>query len=91
MRDVIEGRKAISLAISEPYAGSDVSQLKTNAILDGDHYIVNGVKKWITGGLMADFMTTAVRTGPADSGMAGISLLCIDTNLPGVKIRKMET
>jgi len=79
----------ISLAISEPEAGSDVSNIKTTAIREGDHYIVNGSKKWITGGLIADYFTTLVRTG--GEGFAGLSLLLIDKNTPGLNIRKMET
>ncbi len=54
---------------------------------EGDFYIVNGSKKWITGGLMGDFFTTAVRTG--DEGIQGISLLLIEKNTPGMKIRAM--
>lgn len=88
-RDVITGKKQISLAISEPYAGSDVAALRTTAKRVGDHYIVEGTKKWITGGLIADFLTTAVRTG--DEGMSGLSLLLIDRHAPGVKVRKMPT
>jgi alkylation response protein AidB-like acyl-CoA dehydrogenase len=56
---VVTGKKNICLAISEPYAGSDVANIRTTARLDGDHYVVNGIKKWITGGLMGDFFTTA--------------------------------
>ena len=88
-RDVITGKKQISLAISEPYAGSDVAALRTTAKRVGDHYVVEGTKKWITGGLYADYFTTAVRTG--DEGMSGLSLLLIDRHAPGVKIRKMPT
>jgi len=86
-RDVIEGRKFICLAISEPGAGSDVAKIATTAVREGDFYIVNGIKKWITGGTMGDFFTTAVRTG--DEGMGGISLLLIERDMPGVKVRKM--
>lgn len=89
LRDVITGKKSCCLAISEPYAGSDVANLQTTAKLDGDHYIVNGQKKWITGGMMGDFFTTAVRTG--DEGMGGLSLLLIERNTPGLSVRKMET
>ena len=53
----------MSLAVSEPYAGSDVANLRTTAVLQGDHFVVNGEKKWITGGCKADFFTVAVRTG----------------------------
>jgi len=75
-KDVITGKKNISLAISEPYAGSDVANIKTTAKREGNFYIVNGSKKWITGGLWADYFTVAVRTG--DNGPFGISLLLLE-------------
>ena len=88
-RDVITGKKSICLAISEPWAGSDVANIQTTAEKQGDYYIVNGAKKWITGGLMGDYFTTAVRTGA--SGAGGLSLLVIDRNSPGFSVRKLET
>jgi len=66
-----------------------VAGLRTTAVRDGEFYVVNGTKKWITAGLAADYFTTAVRTG--GPGMGGLSLLLIDRNLPGIKLRKMET
>lgn len=89
IRQVVKGEKCISLAISEPGAGSDVANIQTTAVKEGGHYIVNGNKKWITGGLMADFFTLAVRTGKP--GMGGISLLLMEKGTPGLKVRKMET
>eukprot|EP01006_Ploeotia_vitrea_P044163 TRINITY_DN66815_c6_g9_i1.p1 TRINITY_DN66815_c6_g9~~TRINITY_DN66815_c6_g9_i1.p1 ORF type:complete len:525 (-),score=279.30 TRINITY_DN66815_c6_g9_i1:461-1987(-) len=88
-RDVITGKKIMSLAVTEPYAGSDVAGLKTTAVRQGDHYIVNGAKKFITSGTKAQYFTTAVRTGGA--GTRGISLLLIDRDLPGVTIRRQKT
>lgn len=77
-RDVLTGEKQIALAISEPFAGSDVANIQTTAVKtpDGKHYLVNGIKKWITNGTFADYFTTAVRTG--DDGIGGISLLLIE-------------
>lgn len=85
------GEKRICLCITEPDAGSDVAGLKTTAKLseDGTHYIVNGVKKWITNGIWADYFTVAVRTGGA--GSAGISTILIEKTFPGVSVRKIET
>lgn len=60
--DCLLGEKMICLAITEPWAGSDVANLKTTAVLDGDYYVVNGMKKWITNGIWCDYFTTAVRT-----------------------------
>ncbi len=87
-RDVVTGKKSICLCISEPGAGSDVANIQTKAVRDGDFYIVNGSKKWITGGHMGDFFTVAVRTG--DEGMGGLSLLLLERDMPGINIRKME-
>ena len=71
---VLNGTKHISLAITEPSCGSDVGNLKTTAKLDGDNYIINGTKLFISGGLRANWFTTAVRTG--GEGVEGISLVC---------------
>lgn len=79
---VLAGTQHISLAITEPGGGSDVAQLATTATRDGDGYIVNGSKTFITGGMRANWFTTAVRTG--EPGFGGISLLLIDANAPGV-------
>ena len=79
---VIAGTKRISLAITEPSGGSDVAQLLTSAKLDGDHYVVNGSKTYITGGMKANWFTTAVRTG--GPGAAGVSTLLIPADTPGV-------
>ena len=79
---VLAGDKRIALAITEPSGGSDVAQLKTRATREGDHFVVNGSKMFITGGMRADYFTTAVRTG--GPGMSGISLLLIEANAPGV-------
>eukprot|EP00913_Durusdinium_trenchii_P026529 g24889.t1 len=80
-----EGGKNISLAISEPSAGSDVANIGASAVAEKDVYVVNGQKKWITGGHMADYFTLAVRTGAAGAG--GLSLLLVDARTPGVRVR----
>jgi acyl-CoA dehydrogenase len=79
---VLAGTKRISLAITEPGAGSDVAHLTTTARLDGDHYVVNGSKTYITGGMNANWFTTAVRTG--GEGAGGVSALLIPADLEGV-------
>ena len=88
---VLAGKKIAALGITEPNAGSDVANIRTRAVRDGDHYIVNGAKTFITSGCRANFITTAVRTG--GPGYKGISLLMIDSATPGFsvakKIRKM--
>ena len=79
---VLAGTQRISLAITEPGAGSDVAHLTTTARLDGDHYVVNGSKTYITGGMNANWFTTAVRTG--GEGAGGVSALLIPADLEGV-------
>lgn len=79
--EVINGEKISALAITEPSGGSDVAKLKTTARRDGDHYVVNGSKTFITSGIRADYYTVAVRTG--GEGMSGISLLLIEKDTPG--------
>ena len=89
---VVRGEKFISLCISEPTAGSDVADIRTTAQLtaDGRHYIVNGLKKWITWAVHADFFTVAVRTGEPGSGSKGISLLLLEKTMPGITLRRMK-
>merc|ERR1712118_608487 len=88
-RAVITGEENICLAISEPTAGSDVANIKMEALKDGDSYIINGEKKWITGGLWADWFTLCCRTG--GPGGAGLSLLLVQAASPGIKVRRLET
>lgn len=88
--EVLRGDKRICLAITEPFAGSDVANIKCTAKLseDGTHYIVNGVKKWITNGTFCDYFTTAVRTG--EKGIKGISLMLIERQ-PGLETKLIKT
>ena len=83
-RPTLAGELIGSLAITEPGGGSDVSGLTTRAVRDGDEYVVNGAKTFITSGVRADFVTTAVRTG--GPGFGGISLLVIDKGAPGFTV-----
>lgn len=85
---IIMGKKRVSLCVSESTAGSDVANIKTTAVDKGDHYLVNGAKKWITGGLFADYFTTAVRTGGA--GMGGVEVILIEREMEGVSVDPME-
>ena len=78
---VLAGRKHISLGITEPGGGSDVASLRTTAQRDGDHFVVNGSKTYITGGMRADWISTAVRTG--GDGAGGVSMLLIPAESEG--------
>lgn len=79
----LRGEKIAALAITESGGGSDVARLKTTAIRDGDGFIVNGEKTFITSGVRADFLTVAVRTGEA--GARGVSLLLVPGEAAGVE------
>ncbi|KAM5383736.1 hypothetical protein ACJZ2D_001725 [Fusarium nematophilum] len=89
--DLLLGRKRTCIAITEPDAGSDVANITTTATLSGNEYIINGTKKWITNGMMADYATMAVRTGGDDSGAKGISLIVVPLkDQPGVTRRRLK-
>ena len=78
---VLKGEKWISLGITEPGGGSDVANLATTAVRDGDHFVVSGSKTYITGGMRANWVSTAVRTG--GEGAGGVSMLLIPTQAEG--------
>jgi acyl-CoA dehydrogenase len=78
---VLRGEKIAALAITEPNGGSDVANLKTRAVSDGDYYRVSGSKTFITSGIRADYYTVAVRTG--GDGYGGVSLLLMEKGMPG--------
>ncbi|HEU0195899.1 MAG TPA: acyl-CoA dehydrogenase family protein [Nevskiaceae bacterium] len=81
LRPVLAGEKIAALGITEPGGGSDVANLRTRAVREGDDYVVNGSKTFITSGMRADLVTLAVRTG--GPGFGGVSLLVVDTTTPG--------
>lgn len=81
---VLSGEKISALAVTEPGGGSDVANLQTHAVRDGDVYRVSGSKTFITSGVRADFYTVAVRTGAP--GFGGISLLMIEKGTPGFTV-----
>src|SRR3954466_1362304 len=88
----IRGEKISCLGITEPDAGSDVSAIRTRAIRDGDEYVINGAKTYITNGHRADFIVLVTKTD-ADAGYDGFTLFLVDMDLPGVirekKLQKM--
>ena len=84
VRPTLAGELIGSLAVTEPGAGSDVAGIRTTARRDGDDYVVNGTKTFITSGVRADFVTTAVRTG--GPGHGGISLLVVEKGMPGFSV-----
>jgi acyl-CoA dehydrogenase len=89
VRPTLAGELIGSLAITEPGGGSDVGHLRTTAVRDGDRYIVNGAKTYITSAVRADYVVTAVRTG--GPGAEGVSLLVVDKDTPGFEVsRKLD-
>ena len=84
----MSGEAIAALAITEPSGGSDVARIKTTARREGDEFVVNGSKTFITSGMRADFFSTAVRTG--GEGPAGISMLLIEGDRPGVDRTKLD-
>ena len=85
---VLSGTKTMSLGVTEPSGGSDVANMETVATLQGDCYVVNGAKTYITGGMEADYITLAVRTG--SSGPSGITLLCVEKDTPGLECTELH-
>lgn len=89
VRPTLRGEKIGSLAITEPGGGSDVGHLTTRAAKEGDEYILNGAKTYITSGVRADYVVTAARTG--GPGAAGVSLIVVDKGAPGFEVsRKLD-
>ncbi|HET6591274.1 MAG TPA: acyl-CoA dehydrogenase family protein [Xanthomonadales bacterium] len=78
---ILSGQRGASLAITEPSGGSDVAALRTRAARDGNDYVLNGEKTFITGGMRSDFFVVAARTG--GEGLTGISLLLVEADTPG--------
>ena len=87
----IAGTKVGAIAISEPDAGSDVAAIRTTARREGDHWVIDGAKTWITNGVEGDFVVVACRT-EKDAGAGGLSLIVVEADAPGfsrTRLRKM--
>ncbi|MEM7016633.1 MAG: acyl-CoA dehydrogenase family protein, partial [Pseudomonadota bacterium] len=79
--EIVSGRKGSALGVTEPSGGSDVASLQTHAVRDGDHYILNGSKTFITGGMNASYFVIGARTG--GPGLGGVSLFFVEADMPG--------
>lgn len=90
IREVLHGDKRICLAVTEPFAGSDVANIRATAVksADGSHYILNGVKKWISGGMCADYFVTLARTGGPGAG--GLSYFLVPRG-EGLETKQIST
>jgi len=84
------GEVVASFALTEPGAGSDAASLKTTAIRDGDHYVVNGTKRFITNANRAGMFTLMARTDPAKKGAGGISAFIVPADTQGISVGKPE-
>jgi acyl-CoA dehydrogenase len=89
LRPSIEGKKVGAIAISEPGAGSDVSALRTTAVRDGDHYVINGSKTFITNGHFCDFVVVGCKTD-MNAGFNGISLIVVERDTPGFSSTQLK-
>ena len=87
LKAAIAGDMVSAIAVTEPDAGSDVFAIRTRAIKNGDSYIINGSKTFITNGTQADFLTLLARSGD-DQGYHSFSLFVVPTNLPGFSVSK---
>ena len=86
VRPTLAGECIGALAVTEPDGGSDVASIRTRAVRDGDHYVVDGSKTFITSGARADFVTCVVRTG--GEGHTGLSLLVVEAGTPGFTVTR---
>ncbi|GJH24978.1 acyl-CoA dehydrogenase family protein [Caballeronia novacaledonica] len=84
------GELIASFALTEPEAGSDAASLRTTAIRDGDHYVVNGTKRYITNAPQAGIFTLMARTDPEDKSSGGISAFIVEAGTPGIGFGKRD-
>ncbi|WP_291204176.1 acyl-CoA dehydrogenase family protein [Hyphomonas sp.] len=87
---VASGDLIASFALTEPEAGSDAAGLKTRAVRDGDHYVLNGTKRYITNANKADLFTVMARTNPDEPGAKGVSAFIVERGTPGLSVGKPE-
>jgi acyl-CoA dehydrogenase len=83
---IATGELMASFALTEPDAGSDVASMTTRAVRDGDHYILNGTKRFITNAIHAGLFTVFARTAPKESGSSGISAFLVERDTPGLSV-----
>ncbi len=90
LKPALRGELIGAIGITEPDTGSDVASIRTRAVRDGDEWVLNGSKMYITNGARADFITMVVRTGEGDNDdpWSGISMFIVDTSLPGFAVSR---
>jgi len=85
---IATGELMASFCLTEPDAGSDAASLTTRAVRDGDHYVINGTKRYITNAIHAGLFTVFARTAPKEAGAAGISAFLVERDTPGITVAK---
>jgi acyl-CoA dehydrogenase len=83
---IIRGEKICAVAVTEPDAGSDVAGIRTRAVRDGDHWVINGSKMFITNGVHGDLYFVAAKTDPTAKGSRGISIFIVEKGTPGFRV-----
>ena len=83
---VIRGEKVCAVAVTEPDAGSDVAGIRTRAVRDGDHWVIDGSKMFITNGVHADLYFVGAKTDPSAKGSRGISIFAVEKGTPGFRV-----
>jgi citronellyl-CoA dehydrogenase len=90
LEPALRGEMVCSIAVSEPDAGSDVAGIRTRAVRDGDDWVINGRKMWITNGTQADWLCLLARTSD-EGGYAGMSMIVVPTSTPGFSVGRKIT
>ncbi len=88
---LVSGEVTVSIGYSEPSAGSDLAALRTRAVLDGDHWVINGQKAWNSRGHIVSHVWLLARTGAPDSRHKGLSVFLVPLDAPGVEVQKVES
>jgi acyl-CoA dehydrogenase len=83
---ICRGEKITAIAVTEPDAGSDVAAIRTRAVRDGDHWVIDGAKTFITNGVLADLVFVAARTDPHAKGSRGLSIFAVERGTPGFSV-----
>ncbi len=87
----VKGELSFAFALTEPDSGSDAAALKTRAVADGDHFVINGRKQFTSGMDISDYVLLALRTNDLGKKQLGISTFLVDTKTPGIEVRKIPT